>query len=46
VLKSAMANSARPRFMNIVVHLRDLLHLEDTPVEADGMVNFLRCMHS
>jgi hypothetical protein len=44
VLKSAMANSARPRFMNIVVHLRDLLHLEDTPVEADGMVNFLRCI--
>ena len=46
VLKSAMASSQRPRFPSIVVHLRDLLYLEETPAKTEsGMINFLRCIH-
>ena len=45
MLKAAMASSPRPHFPSIVVHLRDLLHLEETPVVVDGMINFLRCSH-
>lgn len=46
VLKNAMANSQRPRFPSIVVYLRDLSYLEETPIKtADDMINFLRCIH-
>lgn len=44
MIKHAMASSPRPRFPSIVIHLRDLIHLDQVPKEADGMVNFVRCI--
>ena len=44
-LKAAMAASPRPHFPSIVVHLRELIHLEEQPAVIDGMVNFTRCIH-
>ena len=44
-LKSSMAASPRPSFPSIVVHLRDLLKLEEAPVAFEGgLINFMRCI--
>lgn len=44
VIKHAMATSPRPRFPSILIHLRDLIHLDQLPAEVDGLVNFMRCI--
>ena len=42
-LKAAMAASPRPSFPSLVVHLRDLLKLEEAPVAFEGgLINFMR----
>jgi hypothetical protein len=44
VIKHAMASSPRPRFPSLVIHLRDLVHLDQLPAESDGLINFMRCI--
>jgi hypothetical protein len=44
VIKHAMASSPRPRFPSLVIHLRDLVHLDQLPAESEGLVNFMRCI--
>ena len=44
-IKAAMAASSRPRFPSILINMRDLLHLEEMPIETDGMINFQRSIH-
>ncbi len=47
-LKAAMAASPRPRFPSILINLRDLLHMEEMPIEAEGgggLINFTRSIH-
>ena len=44
MIKHAMASAPRPRFPSLVIHLRDLVHLDQLPAETDGLVNFMRCV--
>jgi hypothetical protein len=44
MVKHAMASAPRPRFPSLVIHLRDLVHLDQLPAESDGAVNFMRCV--